>query len=91
MLARTGFFFQRYYMYGQLKRNELSYLLNLKKKKKKKIYLFFVKLMKLNTILSSFKGPFWRKAQIVPHCTCIVEQSIGFADNSNFLFFFKSV
>lgn len=43
--------------------------------------------MKLNTILSSFKGPFWRKAQIVPHCTCIVEQSIGFADNSNFLFF----
>lgn len=47
--------------------------------------------MKLNTTLSSFKGPFWRKAQIVPHCTCIVEQSIGFADNSNFLFFFKSV
>lgn len=90
MLARTGFFFQRYYMYGQLKRNELSYLLNLKKEKKE--IFIFVKFMKLNTILSSFKGPFWRKAQIVPHCTCIVEQCKVLVLQIILIFFFlKSV
>lgn len=81
MLARNGFFFSKILHVLPIKK-ELVILLF--KFKRRKIYLFFVQFMKLNSILSSFKGPFWRKAQILPHC--IVEQSICFADNSNFLF-----